>query len=589
MNEACRALLGAQTEAFGDAVAQHDSELAIWLRDRAGQANDLVLSMDGLRIKIKGCVNEATSPLVLQLERLDASNSGRSSGSYEQLRDLIDNSTALMYIKDTQGRFLVVNDYFSKWFGVPVDDIIGRTNWELFPQSVADEYANNDSAILSSREAIEIEEPETTALFDKRETTDPLRRWLSIKFPLLDAHGVPYAVGGISTDITDRKRAEAAARAARLEAERANRSKDEFLSRMSHELRTPLNAILGFAQLLTTHGLPPSSQEHVEHILSAGQHLLTLVNDALDLSWIDAGSPGMRVDEISAIEPLHRALEIIRPLAVANDVEIASDLHGALHRRVLGDSNRLCQVLLNILGNAVKFNQRGGLVRVSCRADDVMLRYRITDTGRGVSEAERDLLFRPFSRLPGSSDVEGSGLGLILSRRLMTRMQGEVGLEHSGPGEGSTFFVEIPLTGGEDDDAVASSTFAADMALPSLSATLLQIEDSSANRRLIQALVDAMGEVRLYSAETGEAGLRLIEQVQPDLVLLDLNLPGLSGIEVLRALRADTRRHHRVIVLSADSTPTRIEELRAEGADDYVTKPIDIYHLARVIGEVLAS
>ncbi len=203
--------------------------------------------------------------------------------------------------------------------------------------------------------AMEVEEPATGL--------DADGSWLSVKFTLLDPDGKPYALGGISTDITDRKRAEAAAREARDEAERANEAKSEFLSRMSHELRTPLNAILGFGQLLVLDGLEEEAQARVERILRAGHHLLELINEVLDITRIEAGGQALSLEPVHCCDPLVDALELVRPLAIERGIELASDMHGGLHRYVLADSQRLKQVALNLLSNAIKYNRPGGVVR----------------------------------------------------------------------------------------------------------------------------------------------------------------------------------------------------------------------------------
>ncbi|WP_416954406.1 ATP-binding protein [Nocardioides sp. T5] len=307
------------------------------------------------------------------------------------------------------------------------------------------------------------------------------------------------------------------------------------------------------------------------------------------ISWIEAGSPGLELAPVSAIEPLHQALAMIRPLAVTRDIEVASDLHGAVDRWVFSDAQRMRQVFLNLLGNAVKFNRPQGLVRVSCRVQAGFLRYRITDTGPGLDADEVEAVFAPFSRLQGADDIEGSGLGLNLSRRLVEQMGGAVGLEHSAPGEGSTFYVELPLLARERSPSAAEGFISPVQALPQVGpATIVQIEDTVANRELVEAVVAAMGKVTLHSASDGQSGLALIEQVRPDLVLLDLNLPDMSGVEVVRRLHQTIDQHHlQVIVLSADATPRRIEQLRTMGIAKYLTKPIDVHNLASAISELL--
>jgi PAS domain S-box-containing protein len=583
------------TALLGSDAAEFTTELALSgpeIRAAVTQSLELRLprqaTLNGRRFTLRAnpTADVAGSPIVAQLTDVSLSQAEVDDRAHvRHLRDLVDNATALMYIKDLSGRYVMVNHEFTRRFGTPSEEIVGRTDHDLYPALSAVAYAQNDAHVLATGVSMQTEEP----YGELSGAEDPTRRWVSIKFPLVDETGSAYALGAISTDITDRKRAEDAVTWARLEAERASRKKDEFLSSMSHELRTPLNAILGFAQMLRMRPLDATSIEQVDHIAQAGLHLLSLVNDSLDLSWIEAGSPGLKLAPVSAIEPLHQALTIIRPLAVARDIEVASDLHGAVDRWVVADAQRLRQVFLNLLHNAVKFNRPEGLVRVSCRAHAGLLRYRITDTGPGLHPDEVEAVFAPFSRLQGADDIEGSGLGLNLSRRLVEQMNGAIGLEHSAPGEGSTFYVDVPLLAGEGSPPGAEVFDPAAQALPQVGpATIVQIEDTVANRELVEAVVAAMGEVRMHSAPDGRSGLALIRRLRPDLVLLDLNLPDIAGVEVVRRLREEIDQHDlKVIVLSADASPRRIQELLSMGIAEYIMKPIDVHNLASAISELL--
>ncbi|GAA4028497.1 hypothetical protein GCM10023063_07550 [Arthrobacter methylotrophus] len=542
------------------------------------------------RIKPFNVPEDPNDYLLVQLTALTEQDSAEHDlySTIRHLKDLLDNSTALMYVKDLEGRYLIANSYYASLLGLSAESIIGHTDYDLFAKPIADAYTKNDDMVIRTAQSIEVEEP--LAIGDKADP-DEDSRWLSIKFPLKDDTGNPYALGAISTDITDRKRAERAARDAMHEAERANRSKDEFLSRMSHELRTPLNAILGFAQLLRDLPLNPGGAESVGHILDAGKHLLSLVNDVLDITWIEAGAPGIATVPVPAIEPLHQALQLIRPLAAASDIEIASDLHGALHRHILADTQRLRQVFLNLLGNAVKFNTPQGAIRVWCEPGDGSLRFLIMDTGPGMAEADIQRLFTPFVRLSHAADVEGSGLGLALSRKLVQEMGGVLGIEHTAPGEGSTFFVDMPLAATPDEDAKATVPDQEALTTPDeADATILYIEDTHANIRLVENIIAGMDRLNLISATTGKSGIALAKTTPPRLILLDLNLSDMSGAEVIKQLQQDERTIHvPVIILSADATPTRIAELRETGILDYVTKPFEIDQFTRTIRRALAQ
>jgi PAS domain S-box-containing protein len=585
VNAAWESLLGGSAAAVGQALAEPGSDVAAAVALAAGSGGAAPLMVAGRPLTLRTGAVVGTTALVVELARPDRPFAGAAEEATRHLWDLFDSANALIYVKDTEGRYLLANEDYTRRFGVRREEILGRTDDDLYPGGCAGAYSDNDRRVLESGDLIQAEEPYA----DMSGATDQFRRWVSIKFPLFDSAGEPYGLGGISTDITERKRAEDAATWARFAAEQASRKKDEFLSRMSHELRTPLNAVVGFADLLRLQPLPAPAAQQVEQIAEAGKHLVSLVNDALDIAWIEAGSPGMELIGVPAAGPLSQALAIIRPLAAAQEIEIASDLHEALNRWIVADPRRLRQVFLNLLGNAVKFNQPRGLVRVSCRIDGDVLRYRFTDTGPGLSEADCERLFTPFSRGSGADRTEGTGLGLALSRGLVEEMGGRVGLERSAPGEGSTFYVDVPTLLPRDGAVTGDPAVAAvQPGLPRiLAATVVQIEDSLPNQRLVEGVIEAMGGARLHSATSGVAGLTLVEDVSPDLLLLDLNLPDISGREVLARLRRGGR-DLKVIVLSADATPSSIEELRELGIAEYVTKPLDVRELARAIAEALA-
>jgi PAS domain S-box-containing protein len=502
---------------------------------------------------------------------VDATEVQRLRAAVRRLEDIVDNSAALIYVKDTDGRYSLVNHHFARRFGFRPEDVIGRTDRELFPREDADAYMANDRQVVTSGRAIEVEEPASDVVDGS---------WLSIKFPLLDQQGRPYAIGGISTDITDRKRAEAAAREARDEAERANRAKSEFLSRMSHELRTPLNAILGFGQLLELEQLEPEGRASVERILKAGNHLLALINEVLEISRIEAGGHHIAVEPVHACEPLVEALELVRPLAVERGIALSSDMHGGLHRYVRADFQRLKQVLLNLLTNAIKYNRPGGVVRAFFReTESGRLRMLVVDTGLGLDEEEAARVFRPFERLDADrTDTEGTGLGLTLSKSLAEAMGASIGIEHTAPGEGTTFFVEFALT---DPPGTATEVALRTPVRPEAwelgSARVLYVEDNLSNFELVESIFARVGEIELIPAIQGVLALELAAQHRPDMILLDLHLPDIDGHEVLRRLRSDARTASiPVVILSADATPTQISRLENQGIVAYLTKPLQV-------------
>ncbi len=503
--------------------------------------------------------------------------------SEKRVQDLVDNVNTLIYIKATDGSYILVNRHFEEMFGISRFDAPLCTNIDFFPPDIAAIYSANDAKVLQTGVPMEFEEPRADG-----------GAWLTLKFPLFDVDGDIYAVGGISTDISLRRREELLARRAKDEAERANQAKSQFLSRMSHELRTPLNSILGFGQLLQLQVPPGPRRESVDRIVMAGRHLLALINEVLEISRIEAHASQHEVEPVDVCRPLTDAVELLRPLAQERGIEILQDLHGGLYRCVLADPQRLTQVLLNVLSNAIKYNRVGGSVRISFRdLPGARLRLCIADTGHGIPPESLEKVFMPFERVGADrTATEGTGLGLTLSRSLIEEMGGTIGIERSDPGEGTVFHVDLPLAAA--DTVPASGYFALRDADPletvgALSGTVLYVEDNLANLDLINGLFGRVGDVQVVSAVQGRVGIELAARHHPDLVLLDLHLPDLDGDEVLRRLRADPRTADiPVIVLSADATRDQIERLKLAGAIDYVTKPIDVPVFLRAVGTALA-
>jgi PAS domain S-box-containing protein len=393
----------------------------------------------------------------------------------------------------------------------------------------------------------------------------------------------------------ERKRAEGELHDAKQAAENANRAKSEFLSRMSHELRTPLNAILGFAQLLDMSGPTPRQRQHVEQILKGGRHLLGLINEVLDLARIEAGQVPLLQEPIRVRQLIADVLELIRPLAARRKIRLVPPDAGAPDVSVLADNQRLNQVLLNLVSNAVKYNHEKGIVTLTVEeVPEGRVRLQVCDTGPGLDQEQLERLFNPFERLGAdATGVEGTGLGLVLSRRLTEAMGGTLNVA-STLGEGSIFSVELAAVPRVVNDEWRMVDGQQQLDPPPTThhprRTVLSIEDNPDNLALIEGILTYRSHVRLLSAMQGRVGLDMARQHRPDLILLDVHLPDIPGDEVLRQIRADPRLHGTpVIVLSADATPHQIERLRAAGASEYLTKPIDVARFLALLDRFFAE
>jgi signal transduction histidine kinase/ActR/RegA family two-component response regulator len=374
--------------------------------------------------------------------------------------------------------------------------------------------------------------------------------------------------------------------AAKEDAERANRAKNDFLAGISHELRTPMNAILGFAQLLELDGLEGEQEDNVRQILRAGRHLLELITELLDIARIEAGELALSLEAVGLEHLLVEAVDLTRPLAEQHDVtmSVLDEAGGYL----FADRQRVLQVLLNLLANAAKYNRRGGTIDVVCtESAKGRVAIAVRDTGDGIDPADLERLFAPFERLGHEQGtIEGVGLGLTLVQRLVHAMGGTISVE-SAPGTGSTFTVELPRA---DDPLAALADDALAPASREREATVLYIEDNLANLQLVERALARRPELTVLSATQGRLGLDLARERRPDVILLDLHLPDVSGEDVLDELGSSPETGHiPVVIVSAAASKGRVRMLRERGAYDYLTKPIDLSQLLEVVNSALAD
>jgi PAS domain S-box-containing protein len=390
-------------------------------------------------------------------------------------------------------------------------------------------------------------------------------------------------------DVTERKRFELALQETNVElesaksaAEKANLAKSDFLSSMSHELRSPLNAILGFAQLLeSTSPLPTASQrENIAQILQAGWHLLKLINEVLDLAVVESGKLSISPEPASLTEVISECQAMMEPQAQQRGISMTFPQLDIPYY-VNADRTRVKQVLINLLSNAIKYNRDQGTVEVKCAVTSPeRIRISVKDTGAGLPPEKITQLFQPFNRLGQESSAgEGTGIGLVMSKRVVELMKGVIGVE-STVGVGSVFWFELLLTPAPKPTAAsAESTIVAHARVPTGAPlrTLLYVEDNPANLTLVEQLIARRSDIRLLTAVNGTLGIELARASRPEVILMDINLPGISGFEALTILREDPATAHiPVVVLSANAMPRDIKKGLEAGFFHYLTKPIKV-------------
>ena len=386
----------------------------------------------------------------------------------------------------------------------------------------------------------------------------------------------------IGTDNSVRKQVELELHNAMAVAKKANLAKSAFLSSMSHELRTPLSAILGFAQLIESGTPPPtiSQKRSVDQILKAGWYLLELINEILDLALIESGRLSLSLEPLSLSEVMRECQTMIEPQAQKRGISVVFPQFPVRYF-VKADRTRVKQLLINLLSNAIKYNKVGGAVVVDCVATTAgRIRVRVEDTGEGLAPDKLEQLFQPFNRLgQEASGEEGTGIGLVVCKRLVELMGGAIGVE-STVGAGSVFWFELNLTaaprpsaGAIEHPVVAPARTEADAQVR----TLLYVEDNPANLMLVEDLIARRSDISLLSASDGSRGIEIARASRPDIILMDINLPGISGIQALKILADDPLTAHiPVIALSANAIPRDIEKGLEAGFFRYLTKPIKV-------------
>ena len=408
--------------------------------------------------------------------------------------------------------------------------------------------------------------------------------------PVVDEEGKIVRAVGTLQDITQIKEAEIEIMAARDEAEFANNAKSEFLSRMSHELRTPLNAVLGFSQLLELDKdhLTEEQEEGISHIIAGGKHLLHLIDEVLDIARVDSGNLEISMEAVSLDQALGEAMLLINPLAAKHNISLGELSNNGF--RVFADERRLKQVLVNLLSNAVKYNRAGGTVQVSYDAiEDGLLRIAVSDTGLGIRPEDHASLFEPFTRVSGSvHSAEGTGIGLTITKKLVELMGGVVGFD-SEYGEGTTFWVVLPAAPELDEAGTeAESTTPPVISDQLKNLKILYVEDIPINTELMRQLIRRITGSDLLCATNARDGIEIAKTEKPDLILMDISLPGMDGFEALDVLQTDDDTAHiPVIAVTALATREQVDRAQESAFKHYLIKPVMVNQLIAALNDVV--
>ena len=543
----------------------------------------LLLTVTGRTRRIEAAVTARTADLqreVAERQRTEAA----LRESEQRLRSIVDHAPVGMAFADLQGHLRETNPKLRQMLGQDAQALSGQSLSDL---AHADDRPAIDRDLQRMANGDLAETQRTTRLRRSDGQTVQVRtHWSLLRGP--DAQ--QDRLVAVIEDITDQSRREAAEQG-RRQAEAANQAKNDFLSRMSHELRTPLNAMLGFAQLLEMAQKPAlatQQQAWVGQIVKAGWHLLAMINDMLDLSRIDAGMLRISSTPVDLAPLVAHCVAMAGPAAALREVgfEVRLPLESG---RVLGDETRIKQVLSNLLSNAVKYNRRGGRVTISAQAlPGLRLQLRVQDTGTGLTPTQMASLFQPFNRLGREfTSTEGTGIGLVISQRLAELMGGTLQAE-SSDGEGATFVLTLPLAGSAGPATATQSAMAVAEAARYPRRKLHYIEDNETNIEVMRGMLLQRPQLSLTVSMLGLDGLQAVRRDRPDLILLDMHLPDVDGLELLHQFQRDPAcAGIPVVVVSADATSGNVQQAMAAGATHYLTKPLELAPFLELLDRLL--
>ncbi|MEI6554393.1 MAG: PAS domain S-box protein [Paludibacter sp.] len=496
------------------------------------------------------------------------------------------NSAAMAINSADDGIFIDINDTYVSTMGYSRDEIIGKTSIELNLFDSPDIRESIYNALKHNSKVIDFE------IIVNKKSGEKITGLFSAEQIYL---GDKLCLLSLFVNITDRKIAEEELRIARIEADRANKAKSEFLSSMSHELRTPLNSILGFAQLMEMGELNLNQKKGITHIKQSGAHLLQLINQVLDISRIESGRLNISIEPVQLNAVLNEMLDLIKPLAAGNKIHFELIDSPVNKLFVNADRQSLKQILLNLMNNAIKYNKEKGSVKIKTELksgtnnETLVIRISIADSGVGIKSIDIPKLFTPFERIGSEkSDIEGTGLGLAVVKKLTEAMDGICGVE-SDFGKGSTFWIELPQANEYNIVEMLDNLTDTNPKLKEKQATVLYIEDNIPNIELVEEVLSSQRPlIRLITNIYGKQTVKLAIEFKPSIILLDLNLPDINGFEVLNQILDNPKtKDIPVVIISADGMQQQIDKLLKAGAKKYLTKPLEIREFLSTIDELI--
>ena len=532
-----------------------------------------------------------------------------AEGVSEELRQaraayqsIVDSLPLNLLIKDSQGRRVFANKSYLELRGASLADIVGKTDFDLFPAALAQQFSDDDAAILNSGKPMHDVE--------KHQLADGQQRWIErTKSALRDADGQIVGVQLLFWDVTDREQALIDSREARDAADAANRSKSDFLANMSHEIRTPMNGILGMTDLVLDTQLTPTQREYLQMSQESGENLLAIINDILDFSKIEAGHLELDPTPFAPHDSLGDAVSSLRIRAQTKGLELTFSVAPEVPQMLEGDLGRLRQVLVNLIGNAIKFTDRGEVVLdVSCQSKSqstCTLLFSVRDTGIGIPADKQARIFEDFQQADRSTTRShgGTGLGLAISSQLVKLMGGRIEVD-SAPGRGSTFHftVDFPIINSTDQEQtpnapvldVASNPLRSDAPTqkavsPLESVRVLVAEDNKVNQTLVMRLLEKLG-CQVTVVENGKQALAALSENEFDIILMDVEMPEMDGMSATMEIRRreqDSKQHTPIVAVTAHAIVGDHERCLACGMDDYLSKPLRINEIKAMLTKIL--